>query len=67
MRSCFSFSRGGTNVCCGSFSEVGQGRRDVRFLPVSDQTADIAGRPVGANRRHRLDHDSSAQVAGIVN
>jgi hypothetical protein len=31
-----------------SISEVGQGKRHVRFPPDSDRTADIAGGPVGA-------------------
>jgi hypothetical protein len=36
----------------GSISEVGQRKRHVRFPPVSDKTADIAGGPFRANRRH---------------
>jgi hypothetical protein len=37
------------HVSVGSISEVGPRKRHVRFPPVSDQTADIAGGPFRAN------------------
>jgi hypothetical protein len=40
-----------TNVRVGSISEVGPRKRHVRFRPVSDQTADIAGGSVRAITR----------------
>jgi hypothetical protein len=37
-----------TDVRSGSISEVGPRKRNVRFPPVRDRTADIAGGPVRA-------------------
>jgi hypothetical protein len=56
-------------------SELGQSTKavflalksDFRVSPYSGLKSDIAPCPFGAKERHRLDHDPSAQVAGIVN
>src|SRR5712675_2239703 len=45
-------------------SEVGPRKRHVRFPPVSEQTADIAGGPFRANRRHaRASAPNSARAS----
>ncbi len=45
--------RADREVRVGSISEVGQRKRHVRFPPVSDKTADIAGGPFRANTGSR--------------
>jgi hypothetical protein len=47
--------RSGLMSQLGSNSEVGARNCHVRFPPVSDRTADIAGGPVRAIRRQRTE------------
>jgi hypothetical protein len=48
------------NVRNGSISTKMDCPRDVRFPPVTDQTADIAAGPVRANKRHQLEMKEAA-------